>query len=442
MKNILVIGAGMSSPAFIRHALKQSGQQGWFLTIADIDPAKAEKRTSNAPNARGVWLDVLKSNDRKELISRSDIIVSILPAHLHLEIAHDCIKLNKPLLTASSISEEMYRLGDEGRIRELSYTDEMVLDPGLERMTLYKSLDTLKDKGAKIKSIRSFCGGTVTHSSKNPWNYKLTWNPRNVVLAGQGTAQFIENGKLRFIPYAQLFRKPGSVDIPEVGTFEFFPNRDTLLGMNSAIRKDVPNILRGTLRQPGFCKAWDALIQLGMTDGDFPILDAGKMSYYQLIDGIVSDMPGASLKDRVAQWLEISPDSEVIDKLKWLGLFSKKKIKLPNATPALILEQLIREKWKMEEKEKDLVIVHHEIDYTIQGKAFRHYSTCTVSGEDSAYTGMAKFIGLPIAILLQLKSQGKITNGVDVNQDPIVYNTVLEELALLGFSFKQLDETL
>jgi saccharopine dehydrogenase (NADP+, L-glutamate forming) len=201
MNNILIIGAGRSASALINYVLSKAKEYQWFVTVADADPKLAESKVKDHPNGRAAWLDVMKVNDRREMITRADVVVSLLPAHLHLEVAHDCIKLNKHLITASYVSKEMYRLGDEARDRELIFMGEMGLDPGIDHMSAMQKINEIKEAGGKLTAFRSYTGGLIApESDDNPWHYKFTWNPRNVVLAGQGTAQYLENGKFRFIP--------------------------------------------------------------------------------------------------------------------------------------------------------------------------------------------------------------------------------------------------
>ena len=335
MNNILVIGAGRSSSALIKYILQNAQENNWFVTVADADPRLAEKKVGHHPNGRATWLDVTKVNDRRDLIGRADVVVSLLPAHLHLEVGHDCIKLKKHLITASYVSKEMYRLGDEARDRELIFMGEMGLDPGIDHMSAMQKIDEIKSKGGKLTAFRSYTGGLIApESDDNPWHYKFTWNPRNVVLAGQGTAQYLQDGKFKYIPYNRLFKEYELIDIPGLGEFEAYANRDSLLYREVYGLEGIPNIIRGTLRYRGFCDAWNALIKVGLTDGSYPILDSGNLTYHELMDAYVNkNQIGGSVKDRIAQLLEEDPDSEIMKKLEWLGLFRKKKIKLPNATP-------------------------------------------------------------------------------------------------------------
>ncbi len=443
MKNILIIGAGRSSNALIRYVLNKSVEKNWFVTVADSNPAAAEAKVAGHPNGRGTWLDVNKANDRREQIGRADVVVSLLPAHLHLEVAHDCIKLKKHLITASYVSQEMYRLGDEARDRELIFMGEMGLDPGIDHMSAMQKIDEIKAKGGKLLSFRSYTGGLIApESDDNPWHYKFTWNPRNVVLAGQGTAQYLENGKLKFIPYNRLFSETWMIDVPGMGPFEVYANRDSLLYREQYGLDEIPSILRGTIRYPGYCKAWSALVQMGMTDADFPILDSGKISFHALMEAFAPAGTG-SVKDRIATLIGETPGSDVIQKLEWLGLFRKKRIQLPNATPALILENVLLDKWKLKDGDRDMIIMQHEFIYALNGKKHRLTSSMVMKGNDQMDTAMSRLVGLPMGVFVRLIVEGKIeSKGVQIPVMREVYEPVLEELKEYGVNFTEVEEVI
>jgi saccharopine dehydrogenase-like NADP-dependent oxidoreductase len=445
MNNILIIGAGRSAGACIDYILDQSVEKNWFVTVADADPELARARVSGYPNGKPAWLDVLKTNDRRDLIERADVVVSLLPAHLHLEVAHDCIKMKKHLITASYVSQEMYRLGDEARDRDLIFMGEMGLDPGIDHMSAMKQIDDIKTRGGEITAFRSYTGGLVApESDDNPWHYKFTWNPRNVVLAGQGTAQYLENGKHKYIPYSRLFREYRLIDIPGMGEFEAYANRDSLLYREVYGLSDIPNIMRGTLRHRHFCEAWNALVQIGLTDGSYPILESERLSYHEMMEGYLSRVQGSgSVKERIARLLGESVDSEVMQKLEWLGLFRKKKIGLANATPAFILEQLLLEKWKLQPKDKDMIVMQHEFEYTLNGEKKESASTLVMRGKDAENTAMSKLVGLPMGIFVKLVMEGKINStGVNIPVMPEVYEPVLQELETYDVKFTEREVSL
>ncbi len=272
-------------------------------------------------------------------------------------------------------------------------------------------------------------------SNDNPWGYKFTWNPRNVVLAGQGTAQYLDHDKLKYLPYYRLFNNTWDVEIEGIGKFEAYANRDSLLYREQYGLKDIPTILRGTLRYPGYCAAWNALVRVGMTDGDFPILDSNKITYHELMEALAPSGPG-SVKDRIAQMLKLEPNGEVMKRLIWLGLFRKKRIKLKGATPALILENLLLDKWKLQPDDKDLIVMQHQIDYELDGQKKRDLSNLVMKGENSEDTAMSRLVGLPLGIFVRLMSEGKIqTTGVHIPTMREVYEPVLKEMEDYGLKF-------
>lgn len=443
MNNILIIGAGRSSIALINYVLKKAQEFQWFVTVADADPQLAESKVNGHPNGRSTWLDVMKVNDRKELIERADVVVSLLPAHLHLEVAKDCIRLKKHLITASYVSKEMYQLGNQARENNLIFMGEMGLDPGIDHMSAMQKIEEIKENGGKLTAFRSYTGGLIApESDDNPWHYKFTWNPRNVVTAGRGTAQYLEGGKYKYIPYRRLFTKYRPVDIQGMGEYEVYANRDSLLYREVYGLKDIPNILRGTIRAKGFCDAWAALVKIGLTNGTYPILDSEKLTYHALMEAFTSDEPGNSVKEKIAHLIREEPNSEVMQKLEWLGLFRKKKINLPNATPALILEELLLDKWKLKKTDKDMIIMQHEFEYKLKGKKKCLISTLVLKGVDATDTAMARLVGLPMGIFVRLVMQGQIkTTGVNIPVMKQVYEPVLEELKDYGVEFieKEID---
>lgn len=446
MNNVLIIGAGRSATALINYVLEQAKTYNWFVTVADADHELAARKVNNHPNGRSTWLDATKVNDRRELIARADVVVSLLPAHLHLELAHDCLKLKKHLITASYISKQLYALGDEARERALIFMGEMGLDPGIDHMSGKQKIDEIKAKGGRLKSFKSYTGGLVApENDDNPWHYKFSWNPRNVVLAGQGTAQYLEDGKLKYVPYNRIFSQATPVTIPGVeGEYEMYVNRDSLLYRDLYDLGPINNLIRGTIRYKGFSKAWDALVKLGLTDGSFPIFDSEEITYHELMDSYVSNNAvGSSVKEKVAYMIGETIDSDVMKKLEWLGLFSKKKIRMKSATPALILENLLLEKWKLKDNEKDMVIMQHEFEYEINRQNRRLTSTLVMRGTDGNNTAMSRLVGLPIGIFVKQVMLGKINSiGVNIPVIKEVYEPVLEELKEYGVVFIEKDEAI
>jgi saccharopine dehydrogenase (NADP+, L-glutamate forming) len=440
MKNILIIGAGRSATALINYVLKESESHGWFITVADADPELAISKVGNHPQGRATWLDVTKVNDRRELIERADIVVSLLPAHLHIDVAYDCIRLKKHLITASYISKEMYRLGDEARNRELIFMGEMGLDPGIDHMSAKQKIDEIKEKGGKLLAFRSYTGGLIApESDDNPWHYKFTWNPRNVILAGQGTAQYLEDGKYKYIPYNRLFEQYRTIQVEGLGDFEVYANRDSLLYREIYGLGDIPSIMRGTIRYAGFCDAWNALIKIGLTDGAYPILESKDLTYHSLMEAYLGPREGTgSVRERIADFLGETPYSPVMRKLDWLGLFRNKRIGILQATPAFILENLLLEKWKLKPEDKDMIVMRHEFEYELDGEHRELTSTLVLKGNDAVDTAMAKLVGVPMGIFVKLVMEGRINEkGVNIPVMKEVYDPVMEELKEHGVIFEE-----
>ncbi len=443
MQNLLIIGAGRSATVLINYILEQARQHNFFVTVADADLSLAQQKVQGHTNGRAIWLDASKPTDRKDIINRHDVIVSLLPPQMHLDVAQDCIVLGKHMVTASYVSKQVFRLGDEARQRALVFMNELGLDPGIDHMSAMQRIHQIKAKGGKITAFYSYTGGLVApESDNNPWHYKFSWNPRNVVLAGQGTAQFLEDNKLKYIPYRRLFRQYRLVDIPNMGQFEVYANRDSLLYRDAYGLQDIKTLFRGTIRHRGFCDAWNALVRIGLTDATFPIVDSDQLTYHDLMEAFlgISQHTG-SVKDRVAKMIETEPDSEIMKKLEWLGLFSKRRIKLKNATPSLILENLLLEKWALGPQEKDMVIMQHVFEYELNRKKKKLTSTLIMKGHDGSDTAMSRLVGLPLGIFVKLLLLGKIsTTGVNIPTMPEVYEPVMQELEDYGVKFIEQEE--
>lgn len=443
MKNLLIIGAGRSATALINYILEQARQHDFFITVADADIDLARQKIGDHPKGRAIWLDASKPNDRRDVIGRHDVVVSLLPPQMHLEVAQDCISLGKHMVTASYVSKQVFRLGDEARQRALVFMNELGLDPGIDHMSAMQRIHQIRAEGGRITAFYSYTGGLVApESDDNPWHYKFSWNPRNVVLAGQGTAQFLEEGKLKYIPYRRLFRQYRLVDIPDMGQWEVYANRDSLLYREAYGLRDIRTLFRGTIRHRGFCDAWNALVRIGLTDATFPIVDSDQLTYHDLMEAFlgISQHTG-SVKDRIAKLIEADPEGEVMQKLEWLGLFSKRRIKVNNATPALILENLLLEKWALQPNDRDMVIMQHVFEYE-QGRRKRKLtSTLVMKGQNSADTAMSRLVGLPLGIFVKLLLLGKIsTTGVSIPTMPEVYEPVMHELEEYGVKFVEREE--
>jgi saccharopine dehydrogenase-like NADP-dependent oxidoreductase len=443
MRKILIIGAGRSASSLIKYLLDKSEAENLLLTIADLSEALANKKTGNHKNARAISFDVCNDEQRKQEIQQADIVISMLPAHLHVEVAKDCVFYKKNMITASYISEEMKSLDSQAKENQIVLMNEIGLDPGIDHMSAMKIMDEIKSKGGKIILFESFCGGLVApESDTNLWNYKFTWNPRNVVLAGQGgAAKFIQEGTYKYIPYHKLFRRTEFLEVEGFGRFEAYANRDSLKYREIYGLEAIDTCYRGTIRRVGFSKAWDVFVQLGMTDDTYIIDDSEHMSNRDFVNLFLPYHPTDSVEIKFRHQLKIDQDDVIWDKLLELDLFSKSVVTgLKNATPAQMLEKILSYKWTLQPEDKDMIVMYHKIGYELNGEQKQIDSTMVCLGDDQTYTAMAKTVGLPVAIATLKILNGEIqTTGVQLPTAKEVYLPILEELEQYGVVFKEFD---
>jgi saccharopine dehydrogenase-like NADP-dependent oxidoreductase len=443
MRKILIIGAGRSASSLIKYLLDKSEAENLLLTIADLSEALANKKTGNHKNARAISFDVCNDEQRKQEIQQADIVISMLPAHLHVEVAKDCVFYKKNMITASYISEEMKNLDFQAKENQIVLMNEIGLDPGIDHMSAMKIMDEIKSKGGKIILFESFCGGLVApESDTNLWNYKFTWNPRNVVLAGQGgAAKFIQEGTYKYIPYHKLFRRTEFLEVEGFGRFEAYANRDSLKYREVYGLEAVDTCYRGTIRRVGFSKAWDVFVQLGMTDDTYIIDDSENMSNRDFVNLFLPYHPTDSVEIKFRHQLKIDQDDVIWDKLLELDLFSKSVVTgLKNATPAQMLEKILSYKWTLQPEDKDMIVMYHKIGYELNGEQKQIDATMVCLGDDQTYTAMAKTVGLPVAIATLKILNGEIsTTGVQLPTAKEVYLPILEELEQYGVVFKEFD---
>lgn len=431
MKKILLIGAGRSTYSLIKYIKDHATEYNWHLSIADVQEDLAREKAGWHPNFTAVKLDIHNDELRQKLISEHDLVISMLPAHMHLSVAEDCIFYKKHMVTASYISKEMKALHDEAVKAGVILINEIGVDPGIDHLSAMKVLDRIRDKGGKMLLFESFTGGLVApESDDNPWNYKFTWNPRNVVLAGSGGAvKFKQEGQYKYIPYHQLFRRTEIIEVEGYGRFEGYANRDSLNYRHTYGLDDVQTIYRGTLRRPGFCRAWDVFVKLGMTDDSYSLEDSENMTYRDFTNTFLAYNPHDSVELKLMHYLNLPLDSEIMDKLKWLGIFDQTKIGLKNASPAQILQHILEQKWSMQPTDKDMIVMYHKFGYELDGEKKMIESSMVALGKNSKETAMARTVGLPVAIAVHNILSGRITTpGVQIPITPEIYEPMLREL--------------
>lgn len=437
MKKILILGAGLSSSSLIKYLLDHSAEYDWKIKVGDVSLELATKKIANHKNGEALKFDVFNEQQRIEEIQNADVVISMLPARFHHLVAENCVEFGKNMITASYVSKEVKALHEKAVEKGLMLLNEIGVDPGIDHMSAMKVIDKIKEQGGEMLAFKSSTGGLVAPEfDNNPWNYKFTWNPRNVVVAGQSTAQYIDHGKYKFVPYNQLFKRTEKMSILDVGEFEMYPNRDSLSYRETYGLEDIPTLLRGTLRRSGYCTGWDVFVQLGATDDTYKIENSENLTYREFINSFLPYNEKDSVEQKLCDYVNIDMKSETMTRLKWLGIFDETKIALANATPAQILQKLLEEKWALGANDKDMIVMQHQFDYKINGKNKRITSSLVVKGQDQVHTAMSITVGIPVAIATKLFLTGVINQkGVIVPTMKDVYEPVLNELKEYGIVF-------
>ena len=441
MRNILIIGAGKSASYLIQYFLDKSKAENLEITIGDLEISNAKKWIGNHANAKALKLDIFNKTARQQAIQNADLVVSMLPARFHIEVAKDCLTFRKHMVTASYVSEEMQALDKEAKAKSLVFLNEIGLDPGVDHMSAMQVIDRITESGGKMILFESFTGGMMApESDTNLWNYKFTWNPRNVVLAGQGgAAKFLQEGKFKYIPYHRLFRRTEFLEVEGYGRFEAYANRDSLKYQSAYGLDAVKTLYRGTIRRVGFSRAWQIFVILGMTDDSYSISGSEHMSYRDFMNSFLPYSPTDSVELKLRYKLKIDQDDIVWEKLEELDLFNpNKKVELKSATPAQILQKILLDSWTLSPNDKDMIVMYHKFGYELGGKKHQIDATMVCTGEDQTFTAMAKTVGLPVGIAALAILNNKIkTYGVQIPTKKEFYDPILNELKDFGVIFKE-----
>jgi saccharopine dehydrogenase-like NADP-dependent oxidoreductase len=442
MRSILLLGAGRSASSLLQYLVEHAAAEDWHVTVAERDVGHARKLIRGSDGtARAVELDASDADARGSLIAKHDLVISMLPAFMHMDVMKDCLRLKRNVITPSYVPDALWPLDAEFRKADLTVLNEMGVDPGIDHMSAMRILDGLRAKGARMEAFESYCGGLVApESDDNPWGYKFSWNPRNVVLAGQGSAaRYIHDGELKYIPYHKLFQRTVRVEIPGYGAYDGYANRDSLKYREIYGISDIPTMKRGTLRKEGYCAAWDAFVQLGCTEDGYAMELPQDATWPEFLRAFLTeDRNSRDVRTTLGQYLTLDPEGEVMQKLDWLGLFDNGTIGEAGLSPAATLQKLLEKKWKLGPNDKDLLVMWHRFRYALNGKSSEIHATLTVTGEDTLHTAMARTVGLPIAIGAKLLLNGKIKErGVLLPVKPELYEPILDELATLGIAFTE-----
>ena len=431
-QTILIIGAGKSATVLIQYLQQKAVENDWYILLADGDEAIAKNKWNNAPNGTALGIDIKNDLDRQNLVQKADIVVSMMPAQLHFLLAKDCLQFGKPLFTASYVDDNMRSIASEIESKGLLFLCEMGLDPGIDHMSAMAIIDEIHEKGGKITSFKSHCGGLVApESDDNPWHYKISWNPRNIILAGKAGAIYLENGGTVTKNYQEIFDQAPVVDLPGIGHLAYYPNRNSLSYIDTYHLDGVKDFVRTTLRYPAFCTGWNAIVQLHLTD-ETEINLAPNTTVQNWFATHIQQNGLEQILDKLTQ------DAIIKEQLEFIGLFETTLIPIQFNSNANILQWLLEGKWKLEATDKDLVVMLHEIEYSIGTRQFKLDSSLVLTGEDAINTAMATTVGLPLAmgVCAYLNGEIKMT-GLHIPIDARIYQPILKSLAVEGIVFQE-----
>lgn len=436
-KQILVIGAGRSCSALVDYLLEHAQEGDWKVKVGDMDLSLAQERVDGHPAGEAFEFNALDADVRRPEIQKADLVISMLPARFHIHVVKDCIEFRKSAIAPSYISPEIQELNEKIKAAGIGLLMECGLDPGIDHMSAMEVIHRVRNQGGRMLRFESFTGGLIApESDNNPWNYKFTWNPRNVVLAGQGgSARFIQEGRYKYVPYHKLFTRVKPIHIDGYGEFEGYPNRDSLKYKEVYSFGDIPTLYRGTLRRAGYSQAWNTFVQLGMTDDTFEVDDLENLTWRDFTNSFLAYRTDIPVEEKLMRYLDVSDDT--MSKLKWLGLFDDKPIGMSKGTPAQILQHLLEQKWSLEPGDKDMIVMWHRFNYDLDGTEKEIHSSMIVLGDDQ-HTAMSKTVGLPVAIAARLMLEGKLDiKGVRFPISPDIYGPLLEELQHSGIIFQE-----
>lgn len=496
MKKILLFGAGKSATVLIDYLLANAQKENWKLILVDANLELAKSKIGDSPSATAISFDINNETERKKHVGEADIVISLLPPALHFIVAKECVALKKNLLTASYVDDNMRSLQADIEKNQLLFLCEMGLDPGIDHMSAMKMIDAIRDQGGEITSFKSHCGGLVAQESdNNPWRYKISWNPRSVVLAGKSGAHYKQDGKEIRLKYEELFVPDRIVDVPGTGYLSWYPNRDSLSYAPLYGLETAETFIRTTLRYADFMYGWKNVIDLKLTD-ESPMYDTTGKTLYQvfkehmakngfgewlekklnerftqtreMLENLVKlmeaekeakaeklDIPEEfmtvdekgnireieldDVKNRAASYLayKMHEANLTLKQLFFIGLDDQETlVNKGMCSPADILQFAIEKKLALQETDKDMIVMMHELKYTIAGTEAEVKSSLIVKGENSLRTAMAKTVGLPLGIAAKMILNGTIKlTGLRIPTSRQIYEPVLKDLEREGIRF-------
>jgi len=447
LRQLLVLGAGQSATFLIAQLLADAEAEDWFVTVGDLDEDLARQCVLDHPRGEAVRFDVNDAGHRSRQIDSADVVIDMLPAAFQDLVAWDCVNHCRHMVSVSYRDQAVRDLDLDAKRQGILLLCEMGLDPGIDHMSAMSLIRRLRAKGGRIVGFRSYGSGIpAPNQPQNPLRYVITWDPRNVVMAGFEGAQYMEKGNIKLVPYHQVFQHTWAVDVDGVGSLEAYANRDAMSYMQSFGLEHVHTMIRGTMRYPGWSETWAQIVRLGLPNETLRIPNLADRTYAEVMKMFLPlNVSGAPLEMRIGRFLHISPTGRIMENLRWLGLLSDQRIGCEGDTAAAMLIHLLKTRLPLTPELRDMVILLHEIEveYPDLGTSERIRSTLVAKGEPGGFTAMAKTVGLPVAIAVKLLLRGELTlTGSLIPTHPSICVPILEEIDAAGLRFVETTETM
>lgn len=411
---VAIIGAGRMSTVVIDYLVSKTDFE---LILVDADPNQAQSVADKYPSDRFFGVHGIKVNQHTSdnilllrLLQESDVVISLLPSHLHTVIARMAILSKTHLVTASYVSDEMLELNEMARSSGVVLLNEVGVDPGLDHMSIMASIDDLASRGKHVISLVSYCGGIPYKLHKpNPLNYKASWSPDGILNAVNRPARFLRDGKVVELTPSQVFSNSEliSIEANDSITLEAYPNGDSIQYTKIYGLDQADTLIRGTLRHIGWCEVFSNLHQAGW----FSEVSASAVAMRQQSD--------------FGDWLDLhekSTDAENISAFEYIKQRFISKSDL-----------------QYEYGEQDQLIMHHQITaIDDKGECEVLVSQLHVTGDVDGHSAMAKTVGLPCAIAARLIIEKRLTEvGVQLPITKEIYDPILSELRQYGIGFSE-----
>jgi saccharopine dehydrogenase (NADP+, L-glutamate forming)/spermidine synthase len=433
MRKVVILGAGLVSKPLADYFMDHCNYQ---VVMATRTVSKAQQIIGDRALGTAVAWTTDKQKLLDELVSSSDLVVSMIPPTMHIPVAEACIKHRKNMVTTSYISPQMAALDQQAKEAGIIILNEIGEDPGLDHMGAKQMIDNITGEGGRVTGLTSYGAGLPAFEyNRNPLGYKFSWSPRGVMMAAQTPAAYLKNGQQVEVPAADLFNHHWLVDVEGIGTFETYPNRDSTRYVDYfELEKDV-SLYRGLLRFMGWCSTMRCLIKLNLLDGKEE-KSFENINYAAFTASLIGSDSPKEIRKQAAQFLELDLKSDEMERLNWLGLFSDSPISLSSGANVDVLVNLMLQKMSYQPGERDMIIVHDEVEAKFPDHLEIRTSSLRMEGIPNGDSAMSRAVSLPAAVASRLILEEQITVlGVHMPTLPEIYQPVLQELETFGFRF-------